>query len=56
MGFQKGKGLGKKGQGITVPVEASLQKGRRGLGHEVKNFETANVDWDFSKEVVSTLR
>jgi len=53
MGFEKGKGLGKQSQGITEPVEASKQKGRRGLGLEVKGFEAADIDWDFEKETVS---
>jgi len=53
MGFEKGKGLGKQSQGITEPVEASKQKGRRGLGLEMKGFEAADIDWDFEKETVS---
>lgn len=32
MGFKPGKGLGKFEHGRTQPVEASTQKGRRGLG------------------------
>ena len=36
MGYQEGKGLGAKGQGITAPVEASQQKGHRGLGHYIQ--------------------
>jgi hypothetical protein len=32
MGYKPGKGLGKHGHGRVEPVEASTQKGRRGLG------------------------
>ena len=53
MGFIEGEGLGKQGQGITEPVKASLQKGRRGLGLQLKGFEPADVNWDFEKEKVS---
>lgn len=52
MGHKEGEGLGKHGQGRTQIVEASNQRGRRGLGMVIPGLEPANVDWDFSKEEV----
>lgn len=52
MGYQAGKGLGKKGQGIVEPVSASTQRGRRGLGHILRGLEDEKVDWDPSRELV----
>ncbi|CAI9585126.1 unnamed protein product [Staurois parvus] len=46
MGFREGEGLGKFGQGRKEIVEASKQKGRRGLGLILKGFEKdLDVDW-----------
>lgn len=53
MGHKEGTGLGKHGQGRTQIVEASTQRGRRGLGMNVTGFEPSNIEWDFSKEEVS---
>lgn len=32
MGYEPGKGLGKKLQGITTPIEAKLRKGKGAIG------------------------
>jgi tuftelin-interacting protein 11 len=32
MGYESGKGLGSKGEGIVTPVEATLRPGRAALG------------------------
>jgi hypothetical protein len=55
MGWKPGEGLGKHHQGIVKPIEESDQKGRRGLGFEIKEFTSTNEDWDFSKDQVSYL-
>lgn len=55
MGFREGEGLGKYGQGRKDIVEASNQKGRRGLGLTLKGFDgELNIDWQDEPEV-STL-
>lgn len=52
MGFREGEGLGKFGQGRKEIVEASTQRGRRGLGLKVQGFQgELNVDWRDEPEV-----
>ncbi|NP_956427.1 cap-specific mRNA (nucleoside-2'-O-)-methyltransferase 1 [Danio rerio] len=51
MGFREGEGLGKYGQGRKEIVEASTQRGRRGLGLMLKGFQgDLNVDWEDEPE------
>lgn len=51
MGFREGEGLGKYGQGRKEIVEASTQRGRRGLGLTLKGFQgDLNVDWEDEPE------
>lgn len=52
MGYKKGIGLGKHGQGRLEPVEASQQKGRSGLGHYNEKLKEANLRWDPTEEVI----
>ena len=51
MGFKEGTGLGKNHQGMVKPIEVSKQRGRRGLGMQIKGLEAEDVEWDSSKEV-----
>ncbi len=51
MGFKEGTGLGKHHQGRVQPIEVSQQRGRRGLGMQIKGLEAEEVEWDSSKEV-----
>ncbi|XP_070579029.1 cap-specific mRNA (nucleoside-2'-O-)-methyltransferase 1-like [Ptychodera flava] len=51
MGYEKGKGLGKHGEGRVDIVKASNQRGRRGLGLKVKGFEGGDdISWEEDDE------
>uniref|UniRef100_A0A8D3DRQ6 Cap-specific mRNA (nucleoside-2'-O-)-methyltransferase 1 n=1 Tax=Scophthalmus maximus TaxID=52904 RepID=A0A8D3DRQ6_SCOMX len=55
MGFREGEGLGKFGQGRKEIVEASNQRGRRGLGLTLQGFQgELSVDWRDESEVHSS--
>lgn len=57
MGFREGEGLGKFGQGRREIVEASTQRGRRGLGLTLQGFQgELNVDWRDEPEVQQPIR
>lgn len=57
MGFREGEGLGKFGQGRREIVEASTQRGRRGLGLTLQGFQgELNVDWRDEPEVQKPIR
>lgn len=51
-GYQKGRGLGRKLQGRSEPVETSTQKGRRGLGLQLKELENADLEFNPEEEVI----
>ncbi|XP_063994561.1 cap-specific mRNA (nucleoside-2'-O-)-methyltransferase 1-like [Diachasmimorpha longicaudata] len=53
MDFTRGKGLGKKNHFIAEPIQASLHKGRRGLGHSNQALIKAIGKWDPSQEIIS---
>ena len=56
MGFREGEGLGKYGQGRQEIVEASQQKGRRGLGLTLKGFDgEVNINWQDEPEVIKYI-
>lgn len=46
MGYKKDSGLGRLNQGRVDPIEASHQKGRRGLGMRLDDLDKAAVKWD----------
>ncbi|KAG7308575.1 hypothetical protein JYU34_005791 [Plutella xylostella] len=50
MGFKPGRGLGKFEHGRTEPVEASTQKGRRGLGLKPSIVGTVPQDFKWSPD------
>ncbi|XP_068609863.1 cap-specific mRNA (nucleoside-2'-O-)-methyltransferase 1 [Brachionichthys hirsutus] len=55
MGFREGEGLGKFGQGRKEIVEASTQRGRRGLGLTLQGFQgELNIDWREEPEPSTT--
>ena len=56
MGYKEGTGLGKHEQGRVNIVEASTQRGRRGLGLTVTGFEPSAIEWDFNKEEVRVTK
>lgn len=53
MGYKSGTGLGKYEQGRVNIVEASKQRGRRGLGLTIPGLEPSDKKWDSTKEEVS---
>lgn len=52
MGFQQGGGLGRFGQGRADIIEASQQRGRRGLGFRVEGFDDKDFTWEEEEEVI----
>lgn len=53
MGYEDGTGLGKDSRGRVDIIEASKQKGHRGLGHKPEAIIPSNRDWNFSSEDIS---
>lgn len=53
MGYKKGKGLGKNESGRVDIVEASNQRGRRGLGLTLKGLEgKSGATWEEDEEIM----
>lgn len=51
MGYESGKGLGSKQQGITEPIQLQANLGQRGFGLNIKSLQATNECWDFPLEV-----
>ena len=49
MGYKPGTGLGLRSTGITVPLEESMHKGRRGLGYDLEGLEKEDVQWELEE-------
>lgn len=49
-GYKSGTGLGAKSQGRVEPIEASMQRGRLGLGHEGTKALSSNVEFGFDAD------
>lgn len=56
MGFEQGRGLGRYGQGRADIIEASQQRGRRGLGFRVEGFDDKDFTWEEEEEVWVLLK
>lgn len=50
-GYKKGTGLGLANQGRVEPVEASMQRGRLGLGHEATKALSNNTEFSYDANV-----
>lgn len=50
MGYEEGKGLGANAQGRVEPVQASSQRGRRGLGLQAPSYIGIEEAIPFNKE------
>ncbi|CAO1399811.1 unnamed protein product [Diamesa serratosioi] len=53
MGYKEDTGLGRLGQGRIVPIEASQQRGRRGLGLRLDELDAAAIKWDANIEEIN---
>ena len=49
MGYVPGKGLGKTESGISEPIQQSMHKGRRGLGHMIAKLQQEDVQWELEE-------